>query len=80
MSEAVLVGFAALYVWYVLSRATVGDRVFQYPRERWGSLWNCPWCLGFWTTGLILLATGSYDPVTHLAASGVAGLAGSHSG
>lgn len=75
-----ITGVAATYVWYVLAQSTIGDRVFAYPREHWGPLWNCPWCLGFWVTGLILLATGTYDPLTHLAAAGVTGLAGSHSG
>lgn len=80
MSEMVLIGFAALYLWYLLSQATIFDRVFAYPREHWDSLWNCPWCAGFWLTGLLLLLTQSYDPITHLAAAGVTGFVGSHHG
>lgn len=72
-----ITGLAALYVWYLLSQATLFDRVLAYPREHWGPLWNCSWCSGFWLTGLILLLTGTYDPVTHLAASAVTGFVGS---
>lgn len=80
MSEALLVGLAAYYVWYLICQADIFDKPLAWPREHWSPLIGCPWCLGFWVTGLILLLTHSYDPVTHLAASGVAGLAGSHSG
>lgn len=80
LAIVLITGLAAMYVWYLASQATIFDRVFGYPREHWGTLWNCPWCLGFWVTGLILLLTGSYDPVTHLAAAGVTGILGSHSG
>lgn len=75
-----ITGFAALIIWYLASEASIFDKVFAYPREHWGSLWNCPWCLGFWLTGLILLVTGTYDPLTHLAAAGVAGWLGAKSG
>lgn len=75
-----ITGLAALYIWYLASQATIFDKVFAYPREHWGPLWNCPWCLGFWVTGLILILTDTYDPVTHLAASGTVGMLGSHSG
>lgn len=75
-----ITGFAALILYYLASQATIFDRVFAYPRDHWGPLWNCPWCLSFWTTGVLLVATGTYDPVTHLAAWGFAGFMGSHSG
>lgn len=75
-----ITGLAGLYIWYLLSQASIFDRLFAYPRENWGPLWNCPWCSGFWITGGLLLAAGVYDPITHLAAAGVTGLAGSHSG
>lgn len=71
-------GLACLYLWYLLSEATIFDRLFAYPREHWGPLWNCPWCSGFWLTGLLLAVTGTYDPVTHLAAAAVTGYLGSH--
>lgn len=75
-----ITGAAAVYLWYLASQATIFDRPLSHPREHWGSLWNCPWCLGFWLTGLLLLATGTYDPITHLAAAGVTGFVGSHTG
>lgn len=75
-----ITGFAALIIWYLLSEATIFDRLFRYPREHWGMLWNCPWCVSLYTTGAILIATSVWDPVTHLAAWGLAGWAGSHSG
>lgn len=72
----VAVGFAALFLWYLLAEATITERVFAYPREHWSALWNCPWCSGFWLTGGITLVTG-YDWLTHLAAAGVVGFVGS---
>lgn len=77
LAVVLITGLAAVYVWYLASQATIFDRPFAYPRERWGALWNCPWCLSFWVTGVVLLATGTYDPVTHLAATSVAGFVGS---
>lgn len=71
---------AAVYLWYLAAEATIFNRVFAYPREHWGPLWNCPWCLSFWTTGLMLALAGVYDPITHLAASGAAGFLGSKAG
>lgn len=78
LNVVLITGLAGLYVWYLLSEATITQRVFAYPREHWGPLWGCPWCSGFWITGLILILTGTYDPTTHLAATAVTGLAGSH--
>jgi hypothetical protein len=72
-----IVGLAAVYIWFVLSQATIGDKVFAYPREHWGLLWNCVWCLSFWTTALMLIVTQTYDPLTHLACAGFAGVVGS---
>lgn len=73
-----VIGMVGLYVWYLLAHASIFDKVFAYPREHWGPLWMCAWCSSFWITGLLLLATGSYDPYTHLAAAGVVGVLGSH--
>lgn len=71
-----IVGLAALYVWYLLAHAAIFDKPFAYPREHWESLWMCPWCSGLYLTAGLLLATGTYDPVTHLAAAGVVGVLG----
>jgi hypothetical protein len=76
----VIVGFAAVILWYLLSQATIFDRIMAYPREHWGQLWNCPWCVSFYTTAALLVAAGVWDPITHLAAWGFAGFVGSHSG
>jgi hypothetical protein len=73
------VGLAALYLWYFLALSRVMDRPLGRLRERFPLLIGCPWCLGFWLTGLILIVAGSYDPLTHLAAAAVTGLLGSHS-
>lgn len=73
----VTVGLAAVYVWYVLALSTIGDGVFAYPREHWGPLWGCPWCAGLYLTAILLLVTGTYDPLTHLACAGFAGVVGS---
>ena len=80
LTVILIVGLAGLYVWYLLAQASLFDRVFAYPREHWSPLWGCPWCAGFWITGLLLLVTQTYDPLTHLASAGVVGLLGSHSG
>ena len=73
-----IVGLAALYVWYLMEHATITERVFAYPREHWGPLWGCPWCAGFWVVGLLLvLQPDFYDPYTHLAAAAVGGFMGS---
>lgn len=75
-----IAGLAGFYIWYLLSQASLFDRLLAYPREHWGPLWNCSFCAGFWIVGILLLLTDTYDPVTHLAATAVTGLAGSHSG
>jgi hypothetical protein len=79
LSTAILIGLVALYLWYLLAEATLFDRVFSYPREHWGPLWGCPWCSGFWLTGLIVLVNG-YDLLVHLAAAAVCGFIGSRHG
>lgn len=73
-----IAGVAVFYVWWLLAHATILDKPLAYPREHWGSLWMCPFCACFWLSGLLLLVTGTYDPVTHLAVTGVAGVMGSH--
>lgn len=78
LSVVLIVGMAGVYLWYLAAHASLFDRVFAWPREHWESLWMCPWCSGFWLTAGLLLVTGTYDPVTHLAAAGVAGVIGSH--
>lgn len=80
LSIVTITGLAGLFVWYLLAEAYITRKVFAYPREHWSHLWNCPWCSGFWLTGLALILTGTYDPMTHLAASAVTGWMGSHSG
>lgn len=79
LNVVLVAGSAALYLWYLAAEATIFDRLFAYPREHWGALWNCPWCLSFWTTAVMLVAAGVYDPITHLAASATAGFLGSKS-
>lgn len=74
-----IVGLAAVIIWYLLSEATIFDRLFRYPREHWGALWNCPWCVSFYTTAAMLIIAGVYDPLTHLATWGFAGFVGSKS-
>jgi hypothetical protein len=76
LTVVAIVGLSALYVWYLLAHATILDRPLAYPREHWGPLWGCPWCAGFWITGLILLVTQTYDPLTHLATAGAVGFMG----
>ena len=76
MDTVAVIGLASLYVWYVIARATIGDRIFRVLREtRANMLVGCPWCAGFWITGAVTLVTG-YDILTHLAAAGVVGLLG----
>lgn len=75
-----VVGLAVFYVWWVLAHASLFDKVLAYPREHWGPLWMCGFCAGFWLSGLALIVTGTYDPLTHLAAAGLVGILGTHSG
>jgi hypothetical protein len=75
-----VVGLAGLYLWYLIAQASIFDKVLAYPRNHWGPLIGCPWCAGFWITGLLLLATQSYDPLTHIATAGLVGILGTHSG
>lgn len=76
LNVVLVAGLAGFYLWYLLSEATLFDKPLAYPREHWGALWNCPFCAGFWLVGGLLLVAQSYDPVTHLAATAVTGLAG----
>lgn len=76
LNVVLITGLAAFYLWYLMSEATIFDKVFAYPREHWGPLWNCPFCSGFYLTALVLILTQTYDPVTHLAATAVCGVTG----
>lgn len=78
LNIVLITGLAGFYIWYLLAEATITEPLFRYPREHWGPLWGCPFCSGFWITGLLLILTGTYDPITHLAATAVTGLAGKH--
>lgn len=80
MSEVLIVGLAAFYIWYLLAEATIFDRVLGWPREHWGPLVSCGYCSAFWIVPILLCLTGDYDPLAHLAAAGVVGLAAVHSG
>lgn len=73
-------GLASVYLWYLIAQASIFDKPLAYPREHWGPLIGCPWCAGFWLVGVLLIATKTYDPLTHLATAGLVGLLGSHSG
>lgn len=72
----VVVGFAGFFVWWVLAYSTLLDRPMSWPREHWAPLVMCSMCACFWITGAILLVTGQYDPLIHLAAAGLAGAVG----
>lgn len=79
MNEVVLVGLASLYLWFLLAKASITEPLLGTARshEGWvGELVNCGFCSGFWLTGGLLLATGTYDPVTHLATASVVGVVG----
>lgn len=69
---------ASLYVWYLIALSTLLDKPLGRTRDRWPLFIGCPWCAGFWITGLVLIGAGHYDPFTHVAAAGLVGLAGSH--
>lgn len=77
LAVVLITGLAAIYVWYFLSESTLLDKPMGRARARFPLLIGCAWCLGFWVTGLILIATDSYDPTTHLAAAAVTGFVGS---
>jgi len=77
MNTVLVVGLASLYLWFMLAKATITEWAFGWARsnEDWvGELVNCGWCSGWWITGLVLLATGNYDPLTHLATASVVGV------
>lgn len=81
VSDVLVVGLAAFYIWYLLAEATIFDRPLGWVREKGHPLIGCSYCSAFWIVGvLLLIATKSYDPLTHIAAAGVAGLAGAHRG
>jgi hypothetical protein len=71
-----VVGLSALYVWYLLAHSTILDKPMGGARCRFPLLIGCPFCAGFWIVGLILVATQTYDPLTHLATAGLVGLLG----
>lgn len=77
MADVLLIAAASLYVWYVCAHSYVGRLPFGWARERFPLLVECPWCLGFWITGALSWTLG-YDPMTHLAAAGIVGWAGTH--
>lgn len=75
MNTVLLVGLACTYLWYLVALAEITS-FLQPVRDRFPMLIGCPWCLGFWLTGLVLLLTGNYDPLTHLATATVVGVVG----
>lgn len=79
LDTALVVGLAAVYLWFLLAHATITEPVFRRARKAdgWvGELVGCAWCAGWWITGILLLVTGQYDPITHLAAATVCGVVG----
>lgn len=76
LETVAVVGLASVYVWYVVALSTIGDRPFGRLRDRWPMLIGCCWCSSLYITAGILLATGNYDPLTHAASAGMAGLLG----
>lgn len=81
MDTVLVVGLASVYLWYLIAHATITEWAFGKLREDegWlGFLTRCPWCLGFWITGFLLLVSGQYDPLTHLATATVVGVVGDY--
>lgn len=76
MNQVLVVGLAGFYLWYLLSQATILDRPLGWIRDKGDALVGCSWCSGFWITAVLLLATGNYDPLTHLASAAVVGVMG----
>lgn len=79
MNTVLVVGFACAYIWYLLAVAHITEPVMAAARARddWvGLLITCPWCSGFWLAGVLLLVSGNYDPMTHLATACVVGVVG----
>lgn len=74
--DFVAVGVAGFFIWWVVAYSTLLDRPLGWPREHWAPLVMCSFCAGFWITGALLLFTGTYDPLTHLAAAGLCGFMG----
>lgn len=86
MFEAVIVAFAAFYVWVFVSQLhTPGFRRIQkWLRRGWRlQLTGCPYCLGWWLSLIFTIAIqwGHLDwvitPLTALAAAGICGYIGS---
>lgn len=77
MSDVVVVGFAGLWVWYLIAHSTLLEKPLAWPREHWALLIGCPWCAGAWIVLIILLVSGNFDPLTWLAAAGFVGAVGS---
>lgn len=69
---------AAVYLWYLIALSTLLDKPLGWARERFKLLIGCPWCAGFWISGAVLLASGHYDPFTHVATAGVVGVVGGY--
>lgn len=79
MNVVLVVGLASLYLWFLLAKASITEPLLGRARSHegfWGELVNCPFCAGFWLSGALLLVTGNYDPVTHLATASVVGVVG----
>lgn len=80
LTTALAFGLASVYLWFLLAHASISDHGpvhWLRENESWpGELLRCPWCCGFWLSGLLLLACGIYDPVTHLATATVVGVVG----
>lgn len=77
LETALLVGLAALFLWYLLAESTILNKPMGWPREHLPLLIGCAWCCGFWLVALLLVITGDYHPLTHLAAAGFVGFVGS---
>lgn len=80
INVVLIAGLAGFYLWWLLSESHILAKPLAYPREHWGLLWNCPFCAGFWIVGVLLIVTGTYDPVTHVAATAVCGVVGNPTG
>lgn len=77
MSEVIVIGLACLYLWYLLAQATILDKPLGWIRDKGSALIMCPWCAGFWITGLYVWAATDYTVTVHLACAGFVGFVGS---
>lgn len=81
--DSLIVGLAATYIWYVAAHLNppLIKRPLVWLRESPArTLISCPWCLGFWVTGLLTLTlhsplTASFYAVW-LASAAIAGIVG----